>query len=395
MGVPALHFGTIRHFPQADRVVFAGGRHHVAVGAPADVGDHAGVTEQIVELLAGRRFPHEQAIRAVARSDEHTIGTEFDGRDPVVVLLVLEQQLTSFGGVDAQHPLGTTESDHRQVGGDVCCENGVIFVADFDLSFAGFYVIDDHFAAGSAASTTHHQQRTIAAELQHLRLSFGEGKHAQHFKRLGVVERDLPMARDRRQWSPGAAGQSGHRVAGRTLHDGIAQVSDRHCDFLGTLAGDFNLGQAGLLLHLGRAARGLQQTAVDPLFDQGEFRFRHLVGVGRHLWFGLVRDEAEQVARAGVTPFDDGARAAALHRARIVIEGQAPLAVIGIVARSAALLEQGQDVIVVRDLLRSRFLGEDGSCEKKNGNREGEVTHDRLRLGAKGQGNILREVGEW
>ena len=73
----------------------------------------AGVAAE-VEGLAGRfRFPDEQAAAAVGRGQQHAVGAELDGVDPVGVLPDLVQQLAVGGRVDADDAARAAEGDQR------------------------------------------------------------------------------------------------------------------------------------------------------------------------------------------------------------------------------------------------------------------------------------------
>ncbi len=115
-----------------------------------------------------------------------------------------------------------------------------------------------------------------------------------------------------------------------------------------------------LRLGLGRhhAARVFERTPLDPLADQLDLGVGDLGRVGRHLGLFLVRDHQEERAVVGIARLDHLARAAPLHGRAVVVEVQAPLLLVGVVARAATAAEDGRHVVLVGDLRLGRVGGE-------------------------------------
>src|SRR6185312_3096298 len=67
----------------------------------------------------------------------------------------------------------------------------------------------------------------------------------------------------------------------------------------------------------------------------------------------------------GIARLDDLARAAALHRRAVIIEVQAPLLLVRVVAGAAAAAEDLRDVILIGDLSLGRVGGPAGGHEPR------------------------------
>ena len=82
--------------------VFAGRGEDIGIAAEADVGDAGLVTGQAVEFVAGLGFPDPESARAVAAGQQHAIGAEAHGGDPVGVLLDGLDELAVGGGIELE-----------------------------------------------------------------------------------------------------------------------------------------------------------------------------------------------------------------------------------------------------------------------------------------------------
>ena len=86
-----------------------------------------------IQVFPGRRgFPDEQAGAAVGRGQQHAVGTEFDGIDPIGVLLDLGDLLERLRGKDAHDFLRAAQRDQRLIVVDVAGQHGVELVADLE-----------------------------------------------------------------------------------------------------------------------------------------------------------------------------------------------------------------------------------------------------------------------
>ena len=68
-----------------------------------------------IELASGVGLPDEEAVAAVARREEDTVGAEFDSGDPIGVLLDFVGEFAGCGVVDANDFSGTAEGDQAWI----------------------------------------------------------------------------------------------------------------------------------------------------------------------------------------------------------------------------------------------------------------------------------------
>ena len=142
--------------------------------------------------------------------------------------------------------------------------------------------------------------------------------------------------------------------------------------------------ERGLELRLLRFPRGrgfvFQQAALDPFHEKIDLRGGELVALGRHLRLGGLFDEVDE-GRGNIAGFDDFPGGAAFHGTRKGGEIETAFGLVRVMAIQARLLEEGQDVVVVRDLLlrgkeRRGEQGDDGDTEQRitYGKMRGEVS---------------------
>ena len=292
------------------------------------------------------------------------------------------QPLAGLGRVDPHHPLWAAQRHQPLVGADVGGEDGVEFLAQFGHATAGRYVPDNHPAAGAATATTPHEQAAIAAELEHLRPPLGKRQHARQLASVGAVEQHLLLAADGGQRGPGA------RRDGCTGIDALRADHGLQWDSRRQRRDGRPFRRSGIHRHghrlLGRgslAALVLEHASLDPLLDQGPLLFRNGWRVGRHLRLILVGDEFVEVAGGRIARLDRPARATALHETRVACDIEIARLFIGIVAATAPLPEDGEHVVIERELVvRSRGArGDTRDDHREYGGRGSQQLHGGAR----------------
>ena len=119
MGSPVLNLIAVIHFPKANGGILAGAGQYIAIEPPTHVADRAVVAAK-TEIFAGRRrFPNEQAAAAIGRRQQHAIGAELNGVNPVGMLLDFKYHLTALGGEDADDFAWTAQGHHGMVIGNI------------------------------------------------------------------------------------------------------------------------------------------------------------------------------------------------------------------------------------------------------------------------------------
>ncbi len=111
------------------------------------------MTAKIEEFAAGLCLPDHQAVVAVASGQQHAVGTELDGGDPLGVLLHLEHQGAIGRVVDSHHLAGATQGDLPVVGADIGGQHGVVFLAHLEDALARLDVERDGQTGLSAPAT--------------------------------------------------------------------------------------------------------------------------------------------------------------------------------------------------------------------------------------------------
>ena len=361
VGAERLDVAAVLHLPELDRAVFAGRGDDVRVEPPAHVGDGRLVAAQVEELAAGLRFPDDQAVVAVAGREQDAVGAELGGGDPLGVLAHLLGQRAVGRVVDPDDLAGPAEGDLAVVGADVGRQDDVVFLADLEDARPLLDVPGDRDPGLAAAAAAGQQQVAVAAELEDVDRPFGKRQHADQVVIGRPVEQHLLVPGDRDQRRPGAR-RHRHDRAGLGLGDerlGRQVLGHRRRARRLAQRGGVEL-ELELRLGLGRrhAAGVLERTPFDPLADQLDLGVGDLGRVGRHLGLFLVRDHQEERAVVGIARLDHLARAASLHRRAVVVEVQAPLLLVGVVARAAAAAKDGRHVVLVGDLRLGRVGGE-------------------------------------
>ena len=197
----------------------------------------AGVAGEREVFVAGVGFPDAEAAVAVGGREQHAVGAELDGEHPVGVLRHLMQHLAGLGRVNLHDPLRAAEGDAFVIGADVGGEHGIEFLADFEHALAGRDVPDDDLAARGRPAAAGEQQSTIAAEANHVRLTFGKWIHADQVERCRVVEQHLALAGDGNERRPRTRGKrTGHRRV-RHLERRFQHHARRHWNHVGPFAG--------------------------------------------------------------------------------------------------------------------------------------------------------------
>ena len=239
------------------------------------------------------------------------------------------------------------------VGADVGGEHGVVFLADLEDALARLHVEGDGQARLPAAAAAGQQQVAVAAELEHVDRALGERQDADQVVVGRPVEQHLLVPADRPP-----AGPRGWRPSPRWRPAWPAATNGSVDEVLGHRRRARRLAQRRrveleLELRLGlRPPPSLPEFSSAPpsihLRISVDLGVGDLGRVGRHLRLFLVRDHAQERAAVGIARLDDLARAAALHRRAVVVEVQAPLLLVGVVAGAAPAAEDRRDVVLSR-----------------------------------------------
>jgi hypothetical protein len=307
MGSPRFDLPAVFHLPEANRGVFAAGGENVAVDSPGERVDGAGVACECEIFTAGLGLPDMHTATAVCRCQKYSVRTEFERVDPVSMLTAFVRQFTGGGAVDTNDFLWSSECHHRLIGTDVGSENFVEFVTDGHEPFAGADVPNHAEPLRGAATTSGEEQAAVAAELEYSRATFGEGEHTESFHRPGVVQDDLLLTGNRRQFGPWVGGNSGDSGGRRGFDDRskIEHVRERCGTFRASTGGHADAHRGVVLLfddHF--AGRGFWGSGIDPLAENFNFRVGDFIRVWRHVGLAGVSNETEQVAGVGVSGLD-------------------------------------------------------------------------------------------
>src|SRR5208337_2975150 len=210
-GTDRLDVAAVLELPELDRAVFAGRGDHVRVKPPGDIGDGRGVAPKVEVFAAGLGFPDHKAIVTVAGGQQHAVGAELDGGDPLGMLLHLEHQRAVGRVVDAYDLAGAAQGDLAVIGADVGGQDGVIFLAHLEDPLAGLDVERDGQSQLSAAAAAHEQQVAVATETEYVNRPLGEGKHTDKVVIGRPVEQHLLVPAHGHERGPGAGGHGHNR----------------------------------------------------------------------------------------------------------------------------------------------------------------------------------------
>ena len=209
--------------------------------------------------------------------------------------------------------------------------------------------------------------------MEHLRPPFGKRQHAGQLASVGAVEQHLLLAADGGQRGPGARRDGSTGIDALRADHGLQWNSCRQ------RRDGRPFRRSGVHRHghrlLGRgslAALVLEHAFLDPLLDQGPLLLRNGRRVGRHLRLILVGDELVEVAGGRIAGLDRPARAAALHEARVACDIEIARLLVGIVAATAALSEDGEHVVIKRQfVVSSKGTGGDTRDERHQRHEDG------------------------
>ena len=255
MSSPVLDLVAVLHFPQTDRGVFTARCQNVGIRSPTDIGDRSGMPSQEIELAARECFPDHQSIAAICRREQNAVRAEFQSGDPVGVFVLFIEQFTRRRVVDSNNLLGATQGNLSVVRADVCCEDHIVFRANFSDAFAGFQIPENNLTGVRTAATTCHQPLAISGELQDVGDPFRERQHPFKFQRNCVVEENLLMAGNCCDRRPRIHRQGRHTVAATGDQKRVDRQVFRHWGRPGrTLVRDLDLCHRCILFWLGFAA---------------------------------------------------------------------------------------------------------------------------------------------
>ena len=174
--------------------------------------------------------------------------------------------------------------------------------------------------------------------------ALGIGQHAQQLRRVGMIERDLFLARHGDQRGPGTSRQGRHRRGSRRVHRRLPRQLLRHGRRtlgLGSSARDAQV-HGWLLFDLSDRAIVLQRSAGDPSFNHVQLGRGQLVLIRRHLRLFCVRNQTPQTRAVGIAWLQNRTRRTALPNGRETRQRKVALLGVLIVAAKAMLAKNGR-----------------------------------------------------
>ena len=341
------------HLPGRDRAVRGAAREDVGVGAPGQVGDATLVLAEVIEFAPVVGLPDEDIAITIGGREQDTVGTEVGTGDPLG-MLGNQVELLARRDIEALHLLGVgSEDDLAVVGRDVGRHDLVELLADLGDTLAGVDVPDDGMPQLAAAAAAHDEERTVGAELQRTRVTFGIRQDAGEIVRIRVVEQDLLLAGDREERGPWARCHRDHRRRTRRHDDRLKEHVRRTGHGAGGLARAASKGEVdlGLVGFLGHASLGLKHAVGDPLGKQRQVLGLERCAFRRHERLFLLRAARPKAACLGIARVDDRTAATAVHQAGVAGQFEPAFLLVGIMTREALVLEQRPDMVVIRQLL--------------------------------------------
>ncbi len=259
-------------------------------------------------LATAVAFPNVQPARAIARGQQHAVGTVVDAQHPVGVLFDFRELFGVGRLVKLDQAIGSAQRDQRLLIVDVGRQHAVPFVAHGDGPLAALDVPNYGLAAFGTAAAGGQQQLSVGAEGQMLDLPFFKRQDADQFQRVGVVQQDLPLTRDRHDRGPGAAGNRGDLAGPRGPYHRLQRQLAGHRGFAGPTGIDVVERQINLGLgrHPSPTGLGFESPQINELGEGRQAGIVNFVAVGRHGGRIEVGRQLVQAAAVGIARFDDG-----------------------------------------------------------------------------------------
>ena len=330
------HLLSVRRVPDANLVVPTGGQHLRSIGREADAVHHLGVAGEGDQRVTRLGVEELRRLVAARRGQLGPVGRPGDIHHPVRV--VFNQQFLGTG-LDVEHPdraIGTAGRQALAIGAERHGEDRVTgghHVAD-QCPVGGIEELDFALLAGVPGGDR--QQLAIGAEFDVVGPLGDVGHATDELAVSGVPQHHFMVPRAGHLRAIGGEGDAGDR--------------NRHPVRLGghglrQLGGDGHQGSG--LFH----ARVQPGSVLDPLPNRRDLFLRERVGVLGH---GPIFNLGQQVRAVGVLRENRGSLFAPLHHAEEGVHVVPPLGRLGVVARQAALVEDGGDVLRERDELANR-----------------------------------------
>ena len=241
-----------------------------------------------------------------------------------VCFFIVRFERSVGGRIDADDFARAAQCNQRLVGTDVGPQHGIELVAHLENPLAGLHVPDDDAAARRALSAAGQKQQAVPAEFQDSGLPSGNGRTPTSSSVFVLYSRTCFCPATAASGDQGLAATRARGRRTRRANDRLQGSAAR------AWAADLPAGRWAALsarssfgfLPTAALLPGFERTAVDPLGDGRQHVGGKFVRLGRHVRFGRVRHQREQVAVVGTARFDHGPRSAARHRARVVVRSR-------------------------------------------------------------------------
>ncbi len=296
---PAFHLPAVLRLPELHGAVFARRRQNFRIPAPAQRGHRRLVPAQREQFLPVLRIPDAHAAIAVRRRQHLSVRTERNRRDPVRVLFDLMLNLSRLRRPHFDNPAWPAHRDLRLVRTNVCRDDRVIVVTDGGNPLAGHHIPHHDATRQRRLASVRQQQLSAAAEFHALRLAFRKRQHPRQLQRVAVKQQHLFLPGHRHQRCPGTRSQSRDRIRARRMQHRSQRQILRHRRRpigLASRVGFQRQIRGRRARNDGFSARILQQTILNPLFENFQILVTQLRPVGRHEWLLRMRNRLPQLA---------------------------------------------------------------------------------------------------